>query len=281
MSELPIVVLPVGSDEDALDATLAALEAGTPPGTRVWLADNASAGPRVGAIIEGWMGRTRLHADYSRRPRRVSELDHLDEVLAACGGADVAVLAPDAMPLPGWLARMAACLAADGSVATVTPWSNAGEVVAWPEIGECCPLPVDRGRLARAAAAMPAASPELPAATGHAVLLRGSALLKARGLDVDSFSSWYAGLIDLSLRLAGLGWRNVLCTSAFVARPGEGVPADGDMERLASRWPDWHARLAGFLMEDPLHASRTRLAALLAQTGPPDPQADLFTEPAS
>ena len=281
MSELPVVVLPVGSDDDVLDASLAALDAGTAPGTRVWLADNASVGPRAGAIIERWLARTRLHAEYSRRPRRVSELAHLDEVLSACAGADVAVLAPDALPLPGWLGRMAGCLAADGSVATVTAWSNAGESVAWPEIGECCPLPGEPERLAHAAAAMPATSPELPAAVGHAVVLRGAALQKARGLDVDSFGSWYAGLTDLSLRLAGLGWRNVLCTSAFVSRPAEGVPADGDMERLGARWPDWHARLAGFLMEDPLRPARTRLSTLLEETGPPDPQADLFAEPAS
>lgn len=279
MSELPIVVLPVGSDDDALDATLAALDAGTPAGTRVWLADNASTGPRGAAIIERWLGSTRLQADYSRRQRRVSELDHLDEVLAACAGADVAVLAPDAMPLPGWLERMAGCLEADGAVASVTAWSNAGEAVAWPRIGEACNPPAEPARLARAAQRMPAATPELPAAVGHAVLLRGAALVKARGLDVDSFGSWYAGLTDLSLRLAGLGWRNVLCPSAFVARPAEGVPAEGDMERLASRWPDWHARLAGFLMDDPLHEARTRLSALLEDTGPPDPQPDLF-EPA-
>ena len=52
---------------------------------------------------------------------------------------------------------------------------------------------------------------------------------RAGGLDLDSYRSWYAALIDLSLRLSGLGWRNVLCETAFVARGG-----------TASR--DWEAR---------------------------------------
>lgn len=82
--------------------------------------------------------------------------------------------------------------------------------------------------------------------------------------------------MDLSLRLSGLGWRNVLCESAFVARDAEGAAHDGDMERLAARWPDWHARLANFLMRDPLHASRQQLAHLLDTLGPPEPQRDLF-----
>lgn len=273
---LPIVLVPVGSDDDALDACLAALDASTPAGTRVWLADDASAGPRGYAIIERWMARTRLKADYTRRQRRVGEVTHLSEALVACAGMDVAVLAPDAVPLPGWLERMAACLRADGAIGTVTPWSNAGEVVAWPRIGEIAPLPVEPLRLAHAAAHMQARLPELPAAVGHAVLLRGAARARAGGLDASSYGSWYAALIDLSLRLSGLGWRNVLCDSAFVARRDEGLPADGDMDRLAVRWPDWHARLAQFLMQDPLRGQREQLVQLLATLAPPEPQRDLF-----
>ena len=42
---LPIVLLPIGTDDAALDACLAALDNGTPPGTRIWLLDDAQAGP--------------------------------------------------------------------------------------------------------------------------------------------------------------------------------------------------------------------------------------------
>lgn len=277
MRELPIVVLPVGVDDDALDACLAALEVGTPPGTRVWLADDAQAGPRGYAIIERWMARTALKADYTRRQRSVGEVAHVDEVLSACGDSDVAVLAADAVPAPGWLERLNACFVADGAIASATPWSNAGEAAGWPRIGEIDPMPEDLDRLARAAAAMPATAPELPAAVSHAVLLRGSARKRAGGLDAATYGSWYAALIDLSLRLSGLGWRNALCDTAFVARRGEGGPADGDMDRLAVRWPDWHARIAGFLMSDPLLAARGQLASLFDSVGPLELQRDLFT----
>jgi hypothetical protein len=272
----PVVVVPVGRDDEALDACLAALDVATPPGTPVWLADDAQAGPRGYAIIERWVARTALKADYTRRQRSVGEVAHLDEVLAACGDADVVVLASDSVPAPGWLARLASGLASDGAIATATPWCNAGEAASWPRIGEIDPLPQDMERIARAAKAMPALHPELPAAISHAVLLRGAARRRAGGLDATSYGSWYAALIDLSLRLSGLGWRNVLCDTAFVARHGEGAPFDGDMDALAARWPDWHARLAHYLMQDPLHASRVQLAALLENLGPPEPQRDLF-----
>ena len=276
---LPIVLLPLGSDDDALDACLAALDAGTPAGTRVWLADDAQAGPRGLAIIERWLQRTPLSADYSRRQRRIGEVAHLDEALAACGDADVAVLAADAIPAPGWLAQLAACFARDAAIATATPWCNAGETAAWPRCGEVGPVPEDLPRLARACAAMPPQHPELPAAVAHAVALRGSARVRAGGLDAASYGSWYAALVDLSLRLSGLGWRNVLCETAFVARGGEGAPDDGDLDTLAVRWPGWHARLANFLMNDPLHGMRLQLAQCHAAVEAGHPQAELFPHP--
>ena len=276
MSEVPVVLLPVGADDDALDACLAALDGGTPAGARVWLADDAQAGPRGLAIIERWLAHTPLRADYTRRDRRVGEVAHLDQMLAACGDADVIVLAPDAVPMAGWATQLAACFARDASIASATPWCNAGEVAAWPRIGEIAPVPADGARVARACAQMPPLHPELPAAVAHAVILRGSARRKAGGLDAASYGSWYAALIDLSLRLSGLGWRNVLCETAFVARRGEGGPADGDMDALAARWPGWHARLAGFLMDDPLHPSRELLAQRYADADGPCRQSELF-----
>lgn len=276
MSSLPIILLPIGVDDDALDACLGSLDAGTPEGTRIWLADDAQAGPRGLAIVERWLQRTRLQADYTRRPRPVGEVAHLDEMLRACGDADVVILAPDAQPLPGWLQQMVACLARDASIATATPWCNAGEAASWPRLGEISPPPADFERTARACAGMPPAHPELPAAVAHAVALRGSARKRAGGLDASSYMSWYAALIDLSLRLAGLGWRNALCETAFVARGGEGLPADGDMDTINARWPAWHARLAGCLMEDPLRPYRENLTRIYMDIGSPEPQRQLF-----
>ena len=259
MSELPVVLVPVGVDDDALDACLAALDAGTPAGTRVWLADDAQAGPRGLAIAERWLARTALQADYTRRPRSIGEAAHLGEMLKACGDADVLVLASDAVPLPGWATQLAACAARDPAIATATPWCNAGETASWPRVGEVMPVPDEPARLARAAASLPPHHPELPAAVNHAVFLRGRARQRAGGLDAASYASWHAALVDLSLRMAGLGWRNVLCETAFVARGGEGMPQGDDVDTLAARWPTWHARLAQFLMQDPLHALRAAL----------------------
>ena len=181
MSALPVVLVPVGVDDDALDACLAALDAGTPLGTRVWLADDAQAGPRGIVIVERWLARTGLQADYTRRPRAIGEAAHLDDMLKACGDADVLVLASDAVPFPGWANQLVACAARDPAIATATPWCNAGETASWPRVGEVLPVPDEPLRLARAAASLPPHHPELPAAVNHAVFLRGNARRKANG----------------------------------------------------------------------------------------------------
>ena len=277
-SALPVVLVPVGVDDEALDACLAALDAATPAGTRVWLIDDAQAGPRGADIVQRWLQRTPLQADYTRRPRMVGEVQHLDEALRACGDADVAVLAGDAIPAPGWLSQLAACFARDASIASATPWCNAGESAGWPRV-EPQPPPADAALLARAAATLPPTHPELPAAVEHAVLLRGSARAKAGGLDAASYASWYAALTDLSLRMSGMGWRNALCETAFVARLREGAPAEGDMDALAVRWPDWNARIAGFLMHDPLRGLRDELGRRLQAQDGDMPQRLLFPLP--
>lgn len=276
MTAGPVVLLPVGADDDALDACLASLDAGTPAGSAVWLADDGQAGPRGLAIVERWLKRTRLKAEYTRRAHPIGQVAHLEEMLQACGDADVIVLAPDAQPLPGWWQQIAACLARDASIATATPWCNAGEVAAWPRIGEISLPPLDFERTARACASLPPLHPELPAAVAHAVAIRGNARRRTGGLDASSYQSWYAALTDLSLRLSGLGWRNALCETAFVARGEEGRPGDGDMDVINARWPAWHARLAHFLMNDPLRAARDQFSRAYADIGDPEPQRGLF-----
>jgi hypothetical protein len=272
----PVVLVPVGVDDAALDACLAALDGAIASGGRVWLADDAQAGPRGRGIIERWLGQTPLAAHYSRRQQSIGPVAHLDELLTACGDADVVVLAPGALPSPGCMTQLAACFARDASIATATSWCNAGETAAWPRCGEIAALPEDPERLARACASLPPLHPELPAAVPHAVALRGSARRRAGGLDSASYGSWHAALVDLSLRLSGLGWRNALCETAFVGCVDESAPADGDLDALAARWPGWNERLAQFLMHDPLHAMRAQLTQAYAATAPAMPQRELF-----
>ncbi len=276
MSELPIVLLHVGTDDGALDACLGALDRATPAGARIWLIDDAQSGPRGQSVIEHWLEGTPLLAEYTRRNQPVGESRHIHEALKICGESDVVVLPSDAIPFEGWLQALKDCFDRDAAVATATPWSNIGETASWPRVDDLNPLPENPERLARAVAAMPALHPELPSACAHTVLIRGKAYARAGGVDEASFATWPAALSDLSLRLSGLGWRNALCETAFVARIHEPVVDSDDQDALIARWPAWHARVVQFLMDDPLKDTRRMVLQKLLNVDAQGPQSDLF-----
>ena len=63
--------------------------------------------------------------------------------------------------------------------------------------------------------------------------------------------------------------------------PGSRPLAQAALEALAGPLRDadhggWHARLAQFLMHDPLHVTRAQLTQLYADTAPATPQRELF-----
>jgi hypothetical protein len=51
------------------------------------------------------------------------------------------------------------------------------------------------------------------------------------------------------------------------------------MDALAVRWPDWNARIAGFLMDDPLRELRDELGRRLQARDGDAPQRQLFSPP--
>ena len=67
-----------------------------------------------------------------------------------------------------------------------------------------------------------------------------------------------------------------MCETAFVARGGEGRPADGDLDTINARWPTWNPRLAKFLMEDPIVRLREQLSDAYSDIGAPERQRELF-----
>jgi len=267
----PVVLVPVQAPAPLLDACLAALERSLPDGAPVLLADDASGDPRIGALARGWCERSRLDARYRRldEPRGLAR--NLSVALSEVPEADVALLRCDGEPTPGWLPQLQRAAAADARAATVAAWSGEDELAAFPALD--APAAIDQ---AAASLDWPQ-PPTLPAAAGPALLLRRAALRALGGLDAESYAGWGA-LDDFCRRAEGLGWRNLLCPSAYVAR-GTGAESGttfGDIERLQVRWPDFQERVARFILEDSLRGPRERLRARLAELSRRGPQGDLF-----
>ena len=277
----PVVIVPIQHRFEPLDACLAALESSLPGRTRVWLLDDVSSDPRIETLVRAWCARSALDATYRRRQQILDPAESCNAAFEETGPDDVVLLEVTARPTSGWLAQLAGALRDDATIATATPWSNVGELCAFPNFGEDNPLPEAPEITAEAARGGNAVLPDLPAASPQCVLVSRSALARIGALDATSHPQIADALLDFSLRAASMGWRNVLRDTAYVAHdaPAPGAMAGGNFSRLLARWPDYHERMARFILTDPLRPLRAHLAERIATVERSGPQRDLFATP--
>lgn len=280
--QLPTVIVPVFNALEALDACLAALDRSLPSGAQVHLADDASTDPRVPELLRDWVARTTLDVTRVRRESNVGFPANCNAAFAETRG-NVVLLNSDTEPCGEWLQRLAGCAATDFRIATVTPWSNNGEIVSFPNFVSPNPLPEDAEAMARAAARVTPEYPELPTAVGFCMWMRRAAIEAIGGFDAETFGKGYGEENDWCLRSEAHGWRHVLCDDAYVVHRGRAsfaatglAPGGENLRRLVARWPGYNERIARFIMSDPLRPARERLADALAMLAAESPQGDLF-----
>lgn len=284
MNRLPTVVVPIYNALEVLDGCLASLDRTLPSGSRVLLADDASPDPRIEPMARGWAGRSALEVRYVRREHNLGFPANCNAAFADTGDDDLVLLNTDTVTTAGWLAQIARCAASDPRIATITPWSNNAEICSFPRFCENNPAPDHPDAIAEAAAGLaPPEYPELPTAVGFCMYLRRAALDQIGGFDADTFGRGYGEENDFCLRAAAMGWRNVLCETAYVVHLGGasfsplGLAPNGDnLARLLARWPDYNERVARFIMADPLRTLRVRLNDRIEALARSGPQRDLF-----
>lgn len=284
MSALPTVVVPVHNALDELDACLASLDRTLPAGAKVLVADDHSSDPRIAPLIAGWIGRTKLAARHVRRERNLGFPANCNAAFADTGDDDVVLLNSDTLTTAGWLQQIARCADSDPRIATITPWSNNAEICSFPRFCENNPAPEQPDAIAEAAAGLaPVLYPELPTAVGFCMFVRRAALRRIGGFDAETFGRGYGEENDFCLRAAAMGWRNVLCETAYVVHQGgasfgplDMAPGGENLERLLARWPDYNERIARFIMADPLAPLRIRLLERMQALAAGGPQRDLF-----
>jgi len=280
---MPVVVVTIHNALESLDACLASLERTLPAGAKVLLADDASPDPRINPMARGWCYRSALDARYVRREVNMGYPANCNAAFAETGEADVVLLDSDTVVTPGWLQQLARCAASDPRIATATPWSNNADTCSFPRLGEPNPAPDHPETLAEAAAMTAPSWPEIPAAAGFCMYVRRAALRQLGGFDAATFGIGGGEQDDFSLRAAAMGWRNVLCDTAYVVHRGGAsfgaldLPTDAhNLGRLLARWPGYHEQVARFLLDDPLRPHRARLQENLEALQRSGPQRDLF-----
>ena len=264
------VVIPVYR---GLSQTLACLDsvlASIPRGTRVWVVEDASPEPDLVAALEALAQRKRIRL--IRQPENLGFPAAANAGLRACAPRDAVLLNSDTLVPPGWLDRLRAAAYSAPDIGTVTPLSNDGTIMSYPDPGGGNPVPDLAASIATDALAQQANADsvvDVPTGVGFCLYLRRDCLEEAGLLREDSFAQGYGEENDLCLRARHLGWRSVAATGVFVAHIG-GQSFGSARSHLLRRnlavlnrlHPGYDALIAVHVAADPLASARRRIDAL-------------------
>jgi len=269
----PTVVVPVFNATQAVSACLSALRTTLPENVSVLLIDDASTDPAVAAQLQAF-------ADSQPACSVITNSSNKGFVTTANIGfdrtdGDVVLLNSDTLPAPGWLQAMTTCLRSDPSIATVTPWTNNGEIASIPDFCAVNPIPPRLDEVGRLIAqSKHPAYPEIPTAVGFCMLVSRAALIRIGGFDTRTFGLGYGEENDFSLRAAAIGMKNVLCDNAYVAHQGNQSfgplqlrAGEDAMKRLLGKHADYLDRVSTFISEDPLLQHRISVLDQLRENG--------------
>jgi len=272
------IVVPVYRELALVRACLDSVRASLPLNrTRasIVVVDDASPEPAVSRWLD-----TQAAAGHITLLRNTCNLGFIETVnrgMRALPGHDVLLLNADTQVHGDWIDRLATALYAAPDVASVTPWTNNGEISSFPLMGRAAPAPDTRElALLDAAAAQARAAPggadiELPSCCGFTMLIRRTVLDGVGMLDGTALVRGYGEEVDWCMRARAAGWRHLQATGVFVAHAGtvsfraeKTLRVAQNRSVVVARYPDYYPEFTNFVRDDPLHEARTALREAIA-----------------
>ena len=263
MNESPAVVIPVFNAVEELRRCLAAVRATVATDVPIIVIDDASTDPIVAEVLAelaaGWQ--------VVRQPENQGFVATANLGMRCAGKRDVVLLNSDTIPAGDWLDRLAACAASDPSIASITPFTNNGEIASLPQFCQPSPVPEDPETWAVACRrAGPPQYPQVPTAVGFCMYMRHACIESISGFDENAFGRGYGEENDWCMRATDVGWRHVLCDDAFVAHQGGASfgplglrPDEAAMRVLLERHPGYLEIVQDFIRRDPIAPVRRRV----------------------
>ncbi|MGL4229941.1 MAG: glycosyltransferase family 2 protein [Casimicrobium sp.] len=274
-----LIAIPVFNGREALSRCLASLiETRIEANHRIVIINDASSDERVSPMLDEF---SRAH------PKRAIEVRHnrvnrgftwnVNQAIAALRANEhLLLLNSDTLASEGWLDEMLATAASESTgknaIGTVTPFSNNATICSYPDFSREWPVPTvaERARLAKTLANHRSTPIDIPTAIGFCMLITRACLDAVGRFDIENFPRGYGEENDFCRRAVAKGFRNVLCTNAYVAHEGsqsfsderhELMRAGGD--RLLALHPDYNDVVAEWIGRDPVKARSEGIAKLL------------------
>jgi GT2 family glycosyltransferase len=276
------IIIPVYRDRQKVQTCIESVLATAPLNRtpmRVTVIDDATPDPDLKVWLDDLPVSDRLVV--LRNAYNLGFIETCNRGLRLHTALDALLLNADAMVHGNWLDRMHAALYAHADVASVTPWSNNGEISSFPTIGKAAPAP-NAAQLAEIDDTVAALfksgrvqDADIPSGCGFALLMRRSVLNQIGLLDGVALNRGYSEEVDWCLRATGTGYRHRLAAGVFVAHAGTASFGYEKALRVAQnraviqvRYPEFYARYYEFVRKDSLAASRISLTQALQSACP-------------
>jgi len=210
--------------------------------------------------------------------------------IAANPHRDVVLLNADTCVHGDWLDRLHRAAYSQADIGTVTPLSNNGELVSFPEPMKSSAMP-DAAQLQRIDELCREWREEtvvdVPVGVGFCLYIKRVCLDAAGGFDSRLIERGYCEDTDFCIRAAQAGWRNVCASNVFVAHEGsvsfgaeKAALVAENVGKIYALYPEHGDEYDQFLQRDPLQAVRDYLQSrLLADVAGDD--AELLMMPAN
>ncbi len=237
-SPYSLIVIDNGNDDPAIVSYLRALAAAHDNVTLVRVEEN-----------RGYVGAMCLAIEYAPPDRHV------------------VVLNTDTVLPPNWLERLVGPIFEDPTIASATPFTNAGTSASFPALGVdntlYLGLPVETIDAALAQVDGQECRIDLPSGVGFCMAHNRAAIDRIGWYDREAFGKGYGEENDWCLRARRAGFRNVLVPNLFVYHKHGGIYQE---EKLAlsrkslkivqERYPEYESEVAAFFSADPIGAVR-------------------------
>jgi GT2 family glycosyltransferase len=276
------IVIPVYREQAlvqaCLDSVLASLRLNR-TAAEIVVIDDASPEPALSAWLDEQAQRGTIRL--LRNRCNLGFIEATNRGMRELAGHDVLLLNADTQVHGNWIDRLRAALYQAPDIASVTPWSNNGEISSFPQIARAAVAPSMQqlAVLDNQAAALRAAGKtedvELPSCCGFTMLIRRDVLDRIGMLDGNALVRGYGEEVDWCQRARAAGLRHLQATGVFVAHTGtvsfkleKQLRVRENRKVVHARYPEFYAEYQRFLLQDPLKTARAALAKAVARALP-------------
>jgi GT2 family glycosyltransferase len=233
---------------------------------RLVVLDDATPNPALREALQALAAAGEI--EHVQHPANLGFIRNVNRGMAMSPERDVVWLNADTRVDGDWLDRLRTVAYSAKYIASVTPFTNNGELMSFPVSRVSHPMPsaAQQAQLNELAKFTDSPAIEIETGCGFCLYIKRSAINVVGYLDEVHLLRGYGEETDWCLRARALGWRHMGAPGVFVAHQGGISFGDEKALRVAHnnailkrRYPDASSRYQDFCLRDPLKPARQAL----------------------